>query len=1277
MGTPARCDLEQRLGQEPLETGLFLELAIQIASIVRSLHQRSVIHRDINPSNLVLQPGTGQLTLIDFGTATKAVGLVGESEGTLPYIAPEQTGRMNRLVDHRADLYALGATFYEMLTGLPPFVSADPVELVHAHLARPPVPPSQLHSSIPSVLSDIVLKLLAKMPEERYQSAEALELDLREAQRQWKDSQAIAPFTLALHDLAHELVISDTLYGREHELTELRDALGRARSGPSQAVLIAGRGRLWQVLARPRAAQAARAKSPVPLRQVRPTPGPRAPCRPGEGAWADSSGACFRSRPPAVLSWRQRLRDALGSQSATLARFIPELARLLGEPPRLDSPRGAELETRFQLAFQAFIQAFATHESPLVLFMDDLQWADMGSLKLLQGLATAPDLRHVLLLGAYRSKEVGPAHRLAQTLEELHAAGVSLPTLAVPPLDLRALTQLCGDTLHSTPQRVEPLAKLLLRKTGGNPFFAKRLLRFLHQSRLAGLRRREARVAVGPGAHRAGGDHRERRRADAAGHSPAPRGHPATPQGGRLLPRPGGSLAAVRRGGEVRPGRSRERSGAAIQEGLLVPASQGPRFAAGAGQAPESSSVQAVSYRFVHDRIQQAAYSLLSDEERRRTHREVGRRLLEGVSQHELDERIFEVADHFDMGLEPSQRLAPSERLQLAELYAHAGSKALATSAFSSALVYLRHGMELLPEEAWRSRPELCLRLHRQAAECAHLTGDHALGEAFIQAALSRVGSDLEKVDLYEVHVISYIITRNYLEAIRWGREGLRMLGEEPPEREPELERALAEESAAVGRLLQGRTREDLLAAPPMKDPRPLAQMRLMSGVLISAYFADQSRLFAFLQARMLHVALEHGHSSYASIAYVTYALTLGQTTGDYNTWMMLGEVGVELSQRYAEPTQESRSLTLFAGGVSPWRAPYRTTLPLLQRAVAAGLEGNEFMFAGFAATLGVKVLFAIGTELPHVLAECEASMVFIQKLGHQDMVSQLRAYHQAIRCLQDRTYQRGSYEDEGFSEKEFLDSIRGSPLILSQYQILRLQTSYLLGDLADALEMSRAAAANFHLLRPVLPLIDHTFYTALTLAALCTTASPSERGALQAQMEKPLRTLATWAQGCPENFRHKSLLVAAELARIEGRQSEAMRLYDSAIDAAHQHEFPQDEALAHDLAGRFYHSLGHRRIAAPYLRAAVKEFARWGAKAKAAALVEEFPELSLARGPPVEDRHHARARGGTRRQTRPAQHPQGRGDDLWRSGSRQALGEADDGLPRGGRRPARRPHAP
>jgi predicted ATPase/signal transduction histidine kinase len=1204
-------DLEHHLGQKPLEIELFLKLAIQVVGIVQDLHQRNVIHRDINPSNIVVRPDTWTLTLIDFGTATKATGVVGASEGTLSYIAPEQTGRMNRPVDHRADLYSIGATLYELLTGVPPFVSADPVELIHAQLARPPVPPGQLNPSIPKVLSDIVLKLLAKMPEERYQCAESIAFDLREAQRQWKDSGAIAPFGLALHDMARELVIPDKLYGREQELSRLRRALKRVSSGRSEVILVrgdAGSGKSALVHEMRRQHEKGARFLFGKFDQLH----GNVPYASLVKALGGLVSGLLREPSTAILSWRQRLREALGPQGCIMTRFIPELARLLGEQPPA-APLGiTETEGRFPLSFQAFIQVFATREYPLVLFMDDMQWADTSSLNLLRSLASAKDLRHVLFIGAYRSREVGPNHHLTQALGAMLSAGATLRTVEVPPLGLPALTQLCSDTFQAGPGHAEPLAEILLRKTAGNPFFVKRLLRFLHQAgllifdaeqqawrwELALIEQVEVTENV------------------VELMLPAIRRLPELTQ--QIL-----KVAACFRDrvdlwllSAVAERSVLDTAGAiwsAIKEGLLVAESQGPRFSPGESGAPQGFPTQSATYSFAHDRIQQAVYSLLSDEERRRIHRRVGYQLLKEISEQELDERIFEVVDHFDMGWESSRILEPSERLHLAGLYFRAGSRAEATSAFSSALIYLRQALALLPPEAWQSHHELAFQLHLQSAQCAHITGDHSLAETLVQAARPHVASDLEELSLYEIHVISYIFARNYPEAIRWGRVGLRLLGAELPRK---LEQAFADEAAVVNERLRDRTREELLAGPSTEDPRLIALMRFVSSITMAAWFEDQP-LFFFLEAWMVHLSLERGHSPYSTHAYVSHGSVLVTTTGNTGIGTMLGEVGVELSRRYGDRKEECRCLQMFAGFLNHWRAPYRTSVPLTRRAIAVGLVGNEFLFGSYAVTFIAMLLYHMGTELSVALTETENSLVFIEKIGHRDMAATLLAYRQAIRCLQDRTYQRAGYDDDAFSEEEYLESIRESPLVVCEYQVLRIQTSYLLGEIADALELSRVAGENFQLVRPFLMGIDYIFYTALTLAAYHPQAPSSEKNSVLTRLKEHLHLLDTWAQDCPENFRQRHLLVAAELARIEGRHREAMLLYDSAIDSSHQNEFPQDEALAYSLAGCFYRSLGHRRTASHYLQAAMRGFARWGAKAKSAALEEAFPDLALGEALP------------------------------------------------------------
>ncbi|MBZ4421747.1 ATP-binding sensor histidine kinase [Myxococcus sp. RHSTA-1-4] len=1202
--------LKEWLRRKPLGVDTFLVLALQLAATVEALHRRHVIHRDLNPANIIVAADSQHLTLVDFDSSTQVAGLAhapgipAEFQGTLPYIAPEQTGRMNRLVDHRADLYSLGATLYELLTGAPPFVSTDPAELVHAHLARPPVSPSSVHPAVPEALSGIVLKLLAKMPEERYQSAESLRLDLLEAQRRWRGAGRVGPFELGRHDIAQALIVPETLYGREHESAALWRALERARSGASARVLVEG--------------PAGIGKSTL-VERLRRKVEDEGQGRFISGKFDELHGnlpyapllEAFRrllrtllATPAGLPAWKRSLREALGTNARVLTDVLPELEQLLGRQPPVPTLEPLESENRFLLTFQAFVQALAEEARPLVLFLDDLQWADSASLRLLRGLAMAPDLHHVLLVCAFRDEELKPGHPLARALADIAGADALVEHLHLAPLDTEALTALCAEALRSPPERVRPLATRVWQKTAGNPFFVGRFLRHLHQAGLltydvergawewdlAGVERSgvtENVVELMVLAIRRLPERTQRVLKVAA----CFRDRVDLWLLSALVDQPAGETAGA--------------LWSALREGLLVPQGEGPRFTR--PQDVDAPLVQEASYRFVHDRVRQAAYSLLSRDERQVLHLQLGRRLGEALSESEPDERLFEVVDHLNLGAAGVKDAA--ERLRLAGLNARAGRRARAAAAFGPALAYLTRGLELLPQDAWRSHPELALRLHREAAECAYATGHHARAEALIQEALAHTASRFEQADLYNLLVLACTAHRAYSEAFHWGRQGLRLFGLELPEHD--VPEALSAELAEVERNRRGRSLEELLAAAPMHESEQLACVRLLASLGSPAFFSNPA-LFSFIRVRTLNLTLQHGNTPDASLAYVSYGMILAERTGDYATGHAFGRLGVELARRCGDPRLECRALTLFAVYVNHWREPLRASVPLLRRAFAAGLETGEFQFAAYSGAGGVvATLFHMGAELSRVLEEARSALLFTRKAGQWSMADLISVYRQASRCLQGQTRERARYDDEDFDERQFLDSIQDFPFNRCHYAVLRLQTSYLLGDLADARRMSEAAAGQLLFIRGFFAVAAHTFYSALTLAALCDGASPEERAGLLERLSVHQQQLGRWAESCPENFRHKHQLVRAEVARLQGQHLEALELYEKAAEGARQQEFCQDEALANELAGRHHRALGRQRFATLCLRAALEGFARWGATAKVQALEEEFPDLA------------------------------------------------------------------
>ncbi|WP_164012436.1 AAA family ATPase [Pyxidicoccus trucidator] len=1187
-------NLQEWLGRRPVAMDAFLELALQLAGIIASLHQQHVIHRDLNPTNMVVGAGSRHVTVIDFDLATRVAGLTpghelpGELQWALPYVAPEQTGRMNRPIDHRADLYSLGATFYELLTGLPPFVSMDPAELVHAHLAKPPVPPAFANPAVPKLLSDLVLKLLAKMPEERYQSAEALLADLLEARRR-QASGPLGTFELGRVDLARQLTFPDRLYGREYELAQLRETLERVRQGSSEGVLLVGEPGIG--------------KSAL-IRELRRRAGPRDLVL--EGKFNQLQGnvpyAAFveafqgllhqlEEKPPEARDvWRRKLLDALGPNGRVIADLLPGLEALLGPQPEPLKLEPVEAAARLHLVFQSFVQALASAEHVLVLFLEDLQWADAGSLQLLHHLAMDPDSRHVLVVGAYRPREVDAEHPLSRLLQSLRAEeAMPFRTLELAPLDLPAFTALCADTFRCAPEHVRPLADILLRKTAGNPLFLTRLMRLLHHSGLLAFdldlgtwrwdlaRMEQVEMTENVVELMMATIRRLPQRAQWALKV-------ASCLGDRVEL----SLLAALLGASE--GDAASTLWSILREGLLVPRKDGTRE-------------HAATYVFAHDRVRQAAYALLSEDERRRLHHEAGRWLLREAPGDTLDERLFAVVDHLHLGLERPGGTVEGQ--EVSELNFRAGLKAKGTSAFGAALVYLLRGIDLLPRAQWDSRREQVFRLHAEAAECAYYSVNLGLAGDLVRTALEYAPGRLEQVDLYCLLVLAHAINARFAEGLQWGRAGLKLFGLELPERD--FAPALAAELTEVAVNMRGRTVEDLLDAPPIESPELRACVRLLAEVDNVAYFIHPE-LFALVNSRALNLMLKHGNTPWAPAVYGAHGMMLAAGLGDPHAGHAFASMAVELGRRLGAPRQECQALITLLH-LNHWKQPLRTNLPLVRRAFAMGLAGGDLHFAGYALINGPSAELAMGTELPRVLGTIDTCLAFFRKCGELPMRDTVILFRQAIRALQGHTRLPARFDDDDFDEQTFLREKHLAQVNRALHAMLRLQVAYLLGDFDEALRMSERAVRYAVHLQGSHRMPEYNCMTSLALAARGH-ATPEARAETLARIADNQRQLGAWAELSPENFRHKHQLVAAEVARMEGRSLEAMALYDGAIDGAHREGFLQDEALANELAGRFYHSLGRARFAALHLRAALEAYARWGAWAKVSLLEEEFPAL-------------------------------------------------------------------
>lgn len=1190
-------DLEHRLAAGPLPLDDFFEIALQLSDICSRIHAKHIVHRALAPSHVVLGVAD-RVTLVHFADAAELTSVTHaldrEPVAELVWMSPEQTGRMNRLVDWRSDLYSLGITLYAMLTGAPPFRSSDPLELVHAHMAQQPVPASVANPRVPQVLSAIVQKLLAKMPEWRYHSAQALAADLREAQRQWLVSSTIEPFELGRLDLAQELPLPERLYGRERELALLRSALARTSSGGVELVLVAGeagigktalvgavRGEVARLGGRFASGKSDLRAANMPYTSV--VEALRALARsllsePGESRVEQS----------------QQLLEAVQPNGRVLVELVPELRDVLGEVPGVPTLGPVEAENRLHHTLQSFVRAVAANR-PLVLFLDDLQWTDAASLRLLRALATDPESQHVLLLGALRPRETGSMPLLSRTLDELQRAGVPTSRLELGPLGVDALVALLSDVLRCEPERARPLAELVLDKTAGNPFFVRALLRSLQRSGLLVF-----------DAER-GTWRWELRRIEQVGitenvielMTASIRELPEEAQtllqvaaciGKRVMLR---ALATV-------CGKSLDemaaRLGEVLQEGLLLP-------------EDDRTLPAELSFRFVHDRVQQAAYALLSEEPRKRLYLKIGRRLLDLSRENALDEDLFEIVDQLNLGAELLEE--PTERSELARLNHQAGSKARRSAAYGPALAYFQTGLALLPREAWESHYALSLALHRDAAECASLTGEHSLCRALVEEGLRHVATMVEAAELHALRIASATMIGEYRAALLWGWDALRaFFGIEPPEA-ASVDAEIAAQRKAIDVFLGGRSPEALIHQPLMSRPEDRVYMKIISEMMPPAWFTERKLLW-LLTVSGVRFALEHGNCTESIMPYAFYAQLL-VSVGERTAAEGFSRLALALARKFEDCLQETRAFQLYNTFVRGWSAPLSSCIAGSHQVYEMALQVGESQQAAYGRMLIVVYGFTAGMELDRLLVELNEGLVFCRKARSEGLMLTHLAYRQAIRCLKGLTRGRNRFDDDDFDEQAFLATIRSEPATECIYNILRLQTSYLFRDLTEARARAEAAERTVDLLGAYITSADHAFFTALTLLALSHKATPRERRETLARVAVLQQKLRMWEGGCAQTFRHKRLLVAAEVAQVRGCILKAANLYDQAIEAAQAERFLQDVALANELCGRLYESQGRIRVSHLYLRAAREGWAQWGASAKARALDEEF---ALGSGP-------------------------------------------------------------
>jgi PAS domain S-box-containing protein len=1190
---PGGDPLAQLIGA-PMEMGQFLCVATGLSAAVRQLHGRGLIHKDLKPANIMIGPNTGQVWLMGFGIATRLPRERQSVEppifiaGTLAYMAPEQTGRMNRSIDSRSDLYALGVTLYEMLTGTLPFTASDPMEWVHCHIAKQPLPLAQWRSNVPRSISGIITKLLAKTAEERYQTAAGVESDLRRCLAEWESQRCIGEFQLGEHDTPDRLLIPEKLYGREREVETLLDSYDRVvKNGTPELVLVSGYSgigksavvnELYKVLVPPRGLFASgkfdQYKRDIPYSTL-------------AQAFQSLTRALLTKDEAELNSWRETLREALGPNGLLMVDLVPELKHIVGEQPPVPDLEPQDAQRRFQLVLRRFIGVFARPEHPLALFLDDLQWIDAATLDLLEDLLTRSDLQHLMLIGAYRDNEFDAMHPLVRKLEAIKNAGTRIEKITLAPLASEHLAQLIADALRCEREHAAPLAQLVHEKSGGNPFFALQFLSALSEERL---------LTFDHGAAQWSWD---LNRIHAKGYTD----NVVDLMIGKLTRLPVETRAALQQLACL--GNTAEITMLSIVNGTSEEEIHSHLW-----EAVRLELIVRLEdvYRFVHDRVQEAAYSLIPVDLRAATHLRMGRLLAENTPPEKREEAIFEIVNQLNRGA--ALITAREEREQLAELNLIAGKRAKGSTAYASALTYLVAGAALLLEDSWARQHELTFALELHRAECEFLTGRRAEAEQRLLALSSRAATTLERATVTCLRADLYMTLDQSKRAVDVGLDYLRHLGIDwsPHPTEDEVRREYQQIWSQVG----DRTIEELVDLPLMSDPASLATLDVLTKLAPAAFFTAFN-LFSLVVSRAINLSLEHGYSDGSCPHFEWLGSVAGACFGDYKAGLRFGQLGYDLVEERGLKGFQARTYNNFAIQVLPWARHVKSIRDLLRRAFEEANKVGDLTFAAFScANLNTNLLVG-GDPLAEVQVEAERSLAFAQKIRFGYAIDNISPQLALIRTLRGLTAKFGSFDEKQFDERQLELRLAGNPNLApaeSAYWIRKLQARFMADDYAAAIEASSRARDLSGAWQTALETAEHHFYAALSHAAIYDSALPDRRQQHLEALATHHRQLKVWAVNCPENFENRAALVSAEIARIEDRILDAEQFYEKAIQSARANGFVHNEALAHELAGRFYGARGFEQIAQIYLRSARQCFLSWGADGKVRQLEQLYPYL-------------------------------------------------------------------
>lgn len=1207
-------DLRQA-AYDGLSIGDFLTIAIETGRYLGAIHRAGVVHQNITPENILWNPDTGKARIIDYSLAAlRTRGKRGEKAEEIPYpslayISPEMTGRMNRQIDYRTDYYSLGVTFYELLTGKTPFRAKDRLEWFHFHIAKKPSPPSKIRNGIPPAIDEILLKLISKDPEDRYQSNDGMIADLRLVRTRWERGQSCDPFELGHRDIPKVFHISQKLYGRNRGKARLIDIFDSVSAGGNELALVSGYSGIGKSTLVNEIQSRVMQKNGIfisgksnPLEKTIPF---YAIVR----AFRKLVGHLLAETEASLEKWKAQFLKALGVNGKVVLDVIPEMESIIGPQPEIPKLNPEEEQHRFLFTFRDFLALFRKNEIPLVIFLDDLQWSDNASFRFIKYMATDADLKYLFIIGAYRNNEVDARHPLNRMIPEVERIK-TIHHIPLSPLDEGIVKQILMDSLHFSEQDAGPLGRLIFNRTNGNPFFLKEFLHALYRENKISFKN-------GEGQWKFDLDGIEKTRIDeniADFLSYRLKILPDRSQ--RIL----GMAACM--GGDFHLGTILQLTGirhseafdvirTALQEGMIRPVEKGDAFVPGADTTDHESRLNNDSrFRFCHDQIQEAAYGLIGGEERSRAHLKIGRLMFEKTAPPRLDENTIAIVTQLNKG--KSLLDNSGEKQTLAELNLRAGLRAAGSIAYQSALEYYATGLELLPETAWTTCYDLQFSLMKNASVCSYLVGNLKQAEAFSELLKENARTDLEKAEIAQMQVVQYEVMEKLGNAIETGMEGLGYLGVRQSVRPGPP--AIMKELVKLWWNLRNRDVAELINLKPLTDRKQKQTMELLVEIAPLAYMTKNDNLVAWIIFKLLNITLEYGQAEASVYAYVVYGMFIQEIIGRYEKGYQFGKLALAASARFKNKKMEGRALFCYALFIHHWNHPWDSVTRYFRQAMDAAYRTGDMYYLVFSSVNVIRWNPRLDLQTFHH-EQVKKYSPTINNSKYRDAKGFNAVSIQMAANLLGLTQDKFSFSDDEFDERDCLNRmIRAQNYSgVSKYYLYKMQILYLYGDARSASRFIPKAGKWMKSLMGIQWTVEYCLFSCLIRAAVYPSLSRKRKLIARVQMKRGIKKMKIRADHFSLNYQHHLNLMEAELARISNAFSTAASFYDRAVEAADKSGHRRYQALTRELAGRFYLGAGYEKFGRLYLKESYEAYAGWGAKRKLHQMDANFPFLRAA----------------------------------------------------------------